>query len=396
MRHMGNGSRYPGVERYQGPEGIRWIARASKRLPSGKRVHWEKVYSREADANRARREWLTQHDTGTAADPGKASVADALNTWLESHGPGLAASTRKGYADTLRVHLLPSPIAHVPLWKLTAEQIQGWYNGLEVGARTGELIHLRLCQALELAVKQRRLGHNHARDCEVPRAVPRRGTALSDAEVARFLDHAREDVYHPLWHLALGTGLRRAELLGLRWQDVDLGRGILLVRQTGVWVAGRITLQLRTKTPSSRRPVALDEGIVALLAEHKVRQSRAREKAGERWREHDLVIPSDVGTPVGAPNMHRNYKRLLERADLPDSVRINDMRHTHHSALLNAGVPVTTVAERGGYRNANVLLSVYAHAQTEGQRAAAAVAGKLIGGGGKGGAETSGGELAGK
>jgi hypothetical protein len=85
--------------------------RASKRLPSGKRVHWEKVCDREADANRARREWLSQHDSGTGADPGKATVADALNTWIESHGPGLAATTYKGYADTLRVHLLDAPIA---------------------------------------------------------------------------------------------------------------------------------------------------------------------------------------------------------------------------------------------------------------------------------------------
>jgi integrase len=230
----------------------------------------------------------------------------------------------------------------------------------------------------------------------MPRSVPRRGTALSDIEVARFLHHARVDVYHPLWHLALATGLRRAELLGLRWQDVDLDRGVLLVRQTGVWVDGKIKLQPRTKTPSSMRAVALDEGIVTLLIEHRARQSRLREKAGEHWKEHGLVISSDVGTPVGAPNMHRNYKHLLKLAGLPTTVKIHDLRHTHLSALLNAGVPVTTVAERGGYRNANVLLSVYAHAQAEGQRMAATVAGKLVGGGDEGQEKASGGEMAGK
>jgi integrase len=94
--------------------------------------------------------------------------------------------------------------------------------------------------------------------------------------------------------------------------------------------------------------------------------------------------------------MHRAFKRLLEQADLPSTVKIHDMRHTHLSALLNAGVPVTTVAERGGYRNANVLLSVYAHAPAEGQRAAAEVAGKLIGGGEEGREKASGGEMAGK
>jgi len=175
--------------------------------------------------------------------------------------------------------------------------------------------------------------------------------------------------------------LRRGELLGLRWQDVDLERGQLVVRQTGVWVAGKTKLQPRAKTPSSLRTVALDPGIVALLREHRAHQAHLREKAGERWQENDLVIASAVGTPLGAPNMHRNYKRLLDQAGLPAAVRIHDLRHTHYSALLNAGVPLATVAERGGYRNANVLLSVYAHAQVDGQRAAAAVAGKLIGGG---------------
>jgi len=128
-----------------------------------KRLHWEKVCDRKADANRARREWLTQHDAGTAADPGRATVADALNIWLASHGPGLAPSTYKGYADTLRVHVLNAPIARVPLRTLTATHIQEWYNTLTVGARTGELIHLRLCQALDLAVKQRRLAHKTMR-----------------------------------------------------------------------------------------------------------------------------------------------------------------------------------------------------------------------------------------
>lgn len=277
--------------------------------------------------------------------------------------------------------------------KLTAETIQDWYNSLTVGARTSELIHLRLCQALDLAVRQRRLPHNHARDCEMPRSVPRRGSALSDIEVARFLHHARTDVYHPLWRLALATWLRRAELLGLRWQDVDLVTGVLLVRQTGVWVDGRIKLQPRTKRPSSMRAVALDEGIVALLRAHRAQQSRLREKAGEHWNENGLVISSDVGTPIDSPNMHRNYKRLLVLAVLPETVKIHDMRHTHLSALLNAGVPVTTVAERGGYRNANVLLSTYAHAQTEAQRTAASVAGKLIGDGEVGQEKGSGGEM---
>jgi integrase len=178
----------------------------------------------------------------------------------------------------------------------------------------------------------------------------------------------------------------------LRWHDVDLVTGVLLVRQTGVWVGGRIKLQPRTKTPSSMRAIALDEGIVALLSAHRAQQSRLREKAAQHWKEYGLVISSDVGTPIGAPNMHRNDQRLLELAALPDTVKIHDMRHTHLSALLNAGVPVTTVAERGGYRNANVLLSTYAPAQAEGQRTAASVAGRLIGGGEK----ASGGEMAGK
>jgi integrase len=236
---------------------------------------------------------------------------------------------------------------------------------------------LRLCQGLDLAVKHSHIPRNYARDCEMPRSKPRVGIALTKEQVHAFLAHATRDHYHPLWHLALATGLRRAELLGLRWKDVDLTKRVLLIRHTNVWL-GKPRLEERTKTPASVRAVKIDATTAGLLASHKAAQSKRRELAGESWQENDLVICTRHGKPIGAPNMHRNYKDLLDKAGLPANVTIHHMRHTHLSALIDAGVPIATVAERGGYRNPATLLAVYTHAYAASHDAAAAVAEQLI------------------
>lgn len=218
---------------------------------------------------------------------------------------------------------------------------------------------------------------------------------LTQAQIDRFLAIAADDTYHPLWHLAVATGLRRGELLGLRWQDVHLSRGLLRIQHTVIWL-DRPFPQPRTKTPSGERGIRIDGLMTGLLAEHKAWQSRRIELAGDAWEYNDLVFCTGMGRPLGAPNVHRTYKRLLADAVLPATVKIHDMRHTHLSHLLNNGVPLTTVARRGGYRNAKVLLSVYAHADEAGELEAMAVAGKLIGGEPADLSDPRGGEMAGK
>jgi integrase len=260
--------------------------------------------------------------------------------------------------------------------QLDAGRIQDWYNSLDVGPRTLELIHQRLCQILDMAVDHKRIKDNPARRCRVPKSQPRRGVALTKAQVECFLAQAADDFFAPLWHVDLATGLRRGEVLGVRWRDIDWQRGTLSVRHTVIWVDAPFA-QERTKTPSSCRAVKLDPYTLARLRAHQARQRTIRLRAEDQWEEKDLVFCTRHGKPLGPNNVYKHFKALLEQAGLPTTVTIHDLRRTHVSYLLNNGVPLTTVARRGGWRNAGVLLRTYAEAYDEQDALAADVAGVL-------------------
>jgi integrase len=376
VKIVGQGSKHAGIERYKGPEGVTYTARASKRLPSGKRIFWRETFKAEREAIQARRAWLAEQDSGTAIAPNKVTLLAAIRTWLETYPRTKAKKTEVEYIRTVENHILPSPLVHLPVQQLDAGRIQDWYNSLDVGARTMELIHQRLCQILDMAVDHKRIKDNPARRCHVPKSQPRRGIALTKEQVERFLTLAADDFFAPLWHVDLATGLRRGEVLGVRWRDIDWGRGTLSVRHTVIWVDAPFP-QERTKTPSSTRAVKLDPDTLAQLRAHQARQGTIRLRAEDRWEEHDLVFCTRHGKPLGPNNVYKHFKALLEQAGLPTAVTIHDLRRTHVSYLLNNGVPLTTVARRGGWRNASVLLRTYAEAYDEQDARAADVAGAL-------------------
>jgi integrase len=206
--------------------------------------------------------------------------------------------------------------------------------------------------------------------------VPRRGTLLRSEQTAAFLAVARQDFYHPLWDVAVATGFRRGEVLGLRWRDLDLARGTLTVRHTVIWIS-KPSPQERAKTDASYRTIRILPDVIALLRAHEEQQGIIRERAGDKWEDSDLVFCTRHGRPLSANNVHRTFKVLLAAAGLPHTIKIHDLRHTNLSHLLNNGVPITTVARRGGYRNPNVLLRIYAHADAEQDAIAADVASAL-------------------
>jgi integrase len=275
---------------------------------------------------------------------------------------------------------LPNPLAPLPLTALDTVTIQQWYNSLPVSAYKRREIHARLCQVLDLAVEQKRIAENPARVCRVPPYVSQRGTALTVDQVRAFLAVATADPYHPFWHLALATGMRRGELLGLRWQDINFAHGLLTIRQTLVWTA-RSHRQNRAKNKSSLRSVYLGEESLTLLRIHQERQVCWKEIAGPDWEDTDAVFSTRQGNYLCPPDVVRAKMQLMERAGLPRTLRIHDLRHTAISHLLNHGAPVAAVAARGGYANANVLLSVYAHEDVSGQQQVALLADSLLGGG---------------
>jgi integrase len=206
-----------------------------------------------------------------------------------------------------------------------------------------QLIHTTLRKALQQAVSDDILPRNVCEAVKAPRRVKKEMRVLTPEQVRTFLEAAKGDRLESLYVLAITTGLREGELLGLRWPDVDLEGGKLQVlRQLTRTKKGlSFTVPKRGRT----RVVRLTDTAVVALKTHKTAQNAERLKAGSLWQDHDLVFTSTIGTPVDVGNLkYRSFRPLPKRAGLP-RIRIHDLRHTAATLLLGKGVHPKIVQE---------------------------------------------------
>lgn len=193
-------------------------------------------------------------------------------------------------------------------------------------------------------------------------------TAWSEADAGRFLDSVAGDRMYPLWRLALATGMRRGELCGLRWGDVDLDAGTVTVVSTRV-AAERVVVG-EPKTAAGARVVSLDAGTLGALQSWRRRQLEERLAAGEAWEDHGLVFVDELGRPPHPETVTRWWREAVARAGVP-AIRLHDARHTADTVLLRAGVPVKVVSQRLGHADVAVTMRVYQHVTRQDDQAAA-------------------------
>ena len=210
---------------------------------------------------------------------------------------------------------------------------------------------------------------------------PRQRTAerepFTEAEARALLAAAEGDRLAALYRLALTLGLRRGELLGLRWQDVDLDGGRLRVARSLQRVNGAIVVK-EPKTERSRRTLSLGPAAVAALRAHHDRQTWERKAAGLRWRESGAVFTTSIGTTIDPDRLNKHYKALLGRAGLRDQ-RFHDLRHTAATLMLRDGLPVHEVSAVLGHAQTSTTLNVYSHVLPGGNDRAAAAMERLLG-----------------
>ncbi len=169
-----------------------------------------------------------------------------------------------------------------------------------------------------------------------------------------------------LWLMALSLGLRRGELLGLRWQDVNFERGTLRVAQTLQIVANRPVMD-EPKTERSKRTLPMPPIVVTALHEHRAQQLQARLLAGSAWQEYDLVFPSTIGTPWNMANLWEAFRKLTERAGVPP-IRLHDLRHSCATFLAQQGVPPRTMMDILGHSDLSTTMQIYTHVLDEGKQ----------------------------
>lgn len=332
---------------------------------------WRSIKGTKRDAEALLVQLLHQRDSGVDQPPGKVTVADYLRRWLEDYArPNTAPKTFRTYTDIVNRHLIPA-LGAIPLAKLRPGHIQAFYsqalqhgrlNGLRPGLspRTVLRFHQILHVALRHAIKWQLLARNPADAVEPPRTPRSEMRILLPAEIRAIIDTADGTPYGCLVHLAVTTGMRMGELLGLHWRDVDPDAGVLHVHQALQWLPGQGFAFREPKTQGSRRQIALTPASVQRLREHRQAQLEHRMMLGPGHSDQDLVFSTALGTPIEPSNLRRTWLRIVKEAGL-GQLRFHDLRHAHATLMLQQGVHPKIVSERLGHSGVGITLNTYSH-----------------------------------
>ncbi len=338
------------------------------------------VRGSEKDAQKALRDLLHSIDEGTFVEPAKMTVEQYLEQWLETHKANVEPTTHDWYALVCRKHIAPH-LGRMQLQKLTPLAIQQFYvsklqegrldgKGKALSPNTVRHIHRVLHKALNAAVKLQLIPRNPCDAVEPPKAVKKEARYWTPEEAAQFLEAIQEDRLYALFYVALGTGLRRGELLGLRWQDVDLNEGRLTVRQEIVRKS-KGTLVKAPKTEKSRATISLSRGVVEVLKKHKARQAQERLLMGDQYHDSGLVFTTFEGKPLDPSYISGDYfGKLIEKAKVR-KINFHALRHTHATILASQGVPLKVVSERLRHSSVAITGDIYSHVFAQMDREAA-------------------------
>jgi integrase len=365
------------VEKRQGKTGPRWVVRVDlgRDPQSGKRRPRSESYKTAREAHRREAEWKAELAHGTRYDA-RTTLGEYLEHWLTTHARHqVRPSTYGHYRRWARLHLLPT-LGRIPLARLSGTDVRALISRMVdgprldgapggYGARTVRCVYGLLHNVLSDAERLRLVGRNVCRDVSPPRLPHTEQATWSAEQVLTFLEAARLCAYSPLYLLTVCTGLRRGEVLGLRWDDLE-GTQITcrasLSRQAG--------LRLGATKNGKARVLPLPERALRALAEHATAQKRWKLAAGPAWQDTGHIFTTHAGTPLDPEQVVRAFHVIRTRAGLPH-IRFHDLRHTHASLALRAGVSMKVISSRLGHATLAFTADTYIHLDAEQQQSAA-------------------------
>ncbi len=304
---------------------------------------------------------MADRDGGLIFDAGKTTTGEYLTAWLsDSVRDTVRTRTYERYEQIVRVHISPV-LGRVKLKSLTPAHVRGLYRSkLDSGLapRTVQYIHRTISKALKQATDDGLIPRNAAASVKPPQARKEEIQPLSRDQVRTFLETVSGDRLEALYVVAISAGLRQGEILGLKWEDLDLDAGTLQVRRTlSETRDGRV---FEPPKSGKGRSVRLTQRAISALRAHRKAQLEEKLQLGSLWTENGLVFASEAGTPIGGRNLIRHFKIRLGRAGLPD-IRFHDLRHTCATLLLRQGVHAKFVQELLGHGDVSLTLNVYSH-----------------------------------
>lgn len=356
-----------------------------------RRRKWHGSWRTKKEAEAARARLVTQVADGEYVERDAVTVTEVIDRWLRDlELAGRKPSTIQSYEEMLHRYVVPS-LGRVRVQALTTAQLDGLYHWMRtegradgtggLSARSVQYVATIMSKMLkDAAVRKGLLSRNPAEFATKPSAEAPEMDHWAVAEVRQFLAHAEHDHFGALFTLALTTGMRRGEIAGLRWEDVDLDAGYLRVvraRVRGRTGGARVSTP---KTKRSRRRIDLDPRTVAVLRRHRAVQAEARLAAGAAWQDTDGHVFTDgEGKAVRPDYLPRRLIRLAKEAGVRP-IRFHDLRHTYATIALEAGEHPKVVSERLGHSTVAITLDTYSHVtHALSSEAATRIAGTIFG-----------------
>ncbi len=383
---MSTAARHPGIRKVttKGGETRYRLIIDMGRKPDGSRDQRCETFTRLGDAKARQGKIIADRKAGTLVKPTKVTLAKAIDDWLAGR-LNLRPAARRSYIDGLG--LVRDRLGHVQVQNLTKAHLADLVTELrDSGRRVGNVqrtglsprsINLMLTllgAVLDSAAQDGLVASNVARQVERPKQTRREMQTWTADQAGRFLEAVADDRLAPAWQLSL-YGLRRGEILGLCWKDIDLDARTLTIRLARTSVAGEV-LEGEPKTERSKRTLPLDDGlVVALRSLKKTRQAGERLEAGQAYPRGcggcggAHVVVDELGQPYRPEWYSDRFARIAKAAGLP-AIRLHDARHTSVTLMILRGVPIPVVSAWHGHASAAFTMAFYAHSQDDALAAA--------------------------
>ncbi len=336
----------------------RWVASVTISPGKRKRV----LCKTKQEAIRVKNDLLRKANEGMLPTNADIKIKDYFPEWLETVQKGKGRiSTYVKYKKLSKY--ITEELGEYTIQKITPYQIKTFYNKkLEDGlaTKTVNSIHGLLHVAFQTAVQWGYVTKNVCDVVDPPKIVSRQGTPLTIEQAKVLLEQVKTHRLEVLLTMAIVTGMRRGELLALRWSAVDLNRRIAIVLATVDYIPKYGYVETEPKTKAGKRPISLPPFLIDMLKDHKENQEERRKKVGETWENRDLVFPDLHGGYFNPRYLEKTFNKIIKTAGLPN-IHFHDLRHSAASILLSMGINIKIIQELLGHSNISITLDTYSH-----------------------------------
>lgn len=343
---------------------------------NGKRIrHYKTIKAKsEREARKELAKFITEIEKGSYVEPSRLTFAEFAEKWIEMHGKqNLAPKTLDLYLGLLKDRIIPA-LGHLKLEQIKPMHLVEFYknlkdSGIRLDGKPGSLSdqyivhHHRLLRTmLQYAVKWQFLNSNPASLVDPPKVRKKQTNVYDEKQVQALLEAVEHEdsKYKVLINLAVSTGMRQGELLGLEWKHIDFESFTIHVRQSSQYIAGKGIITKPPKNETSIRSITVPESIIALLRVYKAEQNKNRLRIGDKWHETDRLFTTWDGKPMHPTTVSSWFPEFLHKYGLP-RIRFHALRHTAATLLINQNVHMKTISSRLGHSNIQTTMDIYGH-----------------------------------